>query len=206
MRYGHGRRHYLIMGNHFFAMHSRMKYINRWALMRNTQTENISEHSNDVAVLSHALCVIGNTRLGKNLNSERAAFLGLYHDMTEIITGDMPTPVKYHSEEMRKAYSVVENTAGEKLLSMLPEDMRGTYRAAFFKEEEDAYLWKIVKAADKISALIKCIEEMKAGNKEFEKALQSTEKSLREIDVPEAEIFLQEFIQSFYLSLDEQNS
>lgn len=186
-------------------MHSRMKYINRWALMRNTQTENISEHSNDVAVLSHALCVIGNTRLGKRLNGERAAFLGLYHDMTEIITGDMPTPVKYHSEEMRKAYAVVEDTAGEKLLSMLPEDMRDTYRDAFFKKEEDEYLWKIVKAADKISALIKCIEEMKAGNKEFEKALQSTEKALRGMNVPEAEIFLQEFIGSFYLSLDEQN-
>ena len=102
--------------------------------MRNTQSENISEHSNDVAVLSHALCVIGNSRLGKNLNAERAAFLGLYHDMTEIITGDMPTPVKYHSEEMRKAYSVVEDTAGRTLLSMLPEDMRGTYEGAFFKK------------------------------------------------------------------------
>ena len=194
------------MASKFFAILSRLKYINRWALMRNTQTENISEHSNDVAVLSHALCVIGNTRLGKNLNAERAAFLGLYHDMTEIITGDMPTPVKYHSEEMRKAYAVVEDTAGETLLSMLPEDMRETYSSAFFKKQEDEYLWLIVKAADKISALIKCIEEMKAGNKEFEKALQSTEKSLLEMEVPEAEIFLKEFMGSFYLSLDEQNS
>lgn len=183
-----------------------MKYINRWALMRNTQTENISEHSNDVAVLAHALCVIGNSRLGKNLNGEHAAFLGLYHDMTEIITGDMPTPVKYHSEEMQKAYSVVEKTAGQKLLSMLPEYMRETYEGAFFKKQEDEYLWKIVKAADKLSALIKCIEEMKAGNKEFEKALISTEESLRKMKLPEAEIFLDEFIGSFYLSLDEQNS
>lgn len=187
-------------------MHSRMKYINRWALMRNTHTENISEHSNDVAVLSHALCVIGNSRLGKNLNAERAAFLGLYHDMTEIITGDMPTPVKYHSEEMRKAYAVVEDNAGKKLLSMLPEDMRGTYEGAFFKKDEDEYLWQIVKAADKLSALIKCIEETKAGNGEFGKALESTKKSLEEMNLPEAEIFLQEFIGSFYLSLDEQNS
>ena len=194
------------MKNNYYSMLFRMKYINRWALMRNTQSENISEHSNDVAVLSHALCVIGNSRLGKNLNAERAAFLGLYHDMTEIITGDMPTPVKYHSEEMRKAYSVVEDTAGRTLLSMLPEDMRGTYEGAFFKKEEDEYLWKIVKAADKLSALIKCIEETKAGNSEFEKALQSTEDSLREMNIPEAEIFLQEFIGSFYLSLDEQNS
>ena len=186
-------------------MHSRMKYINRWALMRNTQTENISEHSNDVAVLAHALCVIGNSRLGKNLNADRAAFLGLYHDMTEIITGDMPTPVKYHSEEMRKAYAVVEDNVGRTLLSMLPEDMRSAYEGAFFKKEEDGYLWKIVKAADKLSALIKCIEETKAGNSEFEKALQSTEDSLRGMNIPEAEIFLQEFVGSFYLSLDEQN-
>ena len=183
-----------------------MKYINRWALMRNTQTENISEHSNDVAVLAHALCVIGNSCLGKNLNAERAAFLGLYHDMTEIITGDMPTPVKYYSDEMQKAYSVVEKTAGEKLISMLPQDMRSVYESAFFKKEEDEYLWKIVKAADKLSALIKCIEEMKAGNKEFEKALESTEASLRKMNLSEAEIFLDEFIGSFYLSLDEQNS
>ena len=171
--------------------------------MRNTQTENISEHSNDVAVLSHALCVIGNTRLGKNLNAERAAFLGLYHDMTEIITGDMPTPVKYHSEEMRKAYSVVEDTAGRTLLSMLPEDMRGTYEGAFFKMEEDEYLWKIVKAADKLSALIKCIEEKKAGNTEFSNALESTKKSIEKMKLPEAEEFMNDFIPAFYLTLDE---
>lgn len=183
-----------------------MKYINRWALMRNTQNENISEHSNDVAVIAHALAVIGNTRLGKNLNAERAAFLGLYHDMTEIITGDMPTPVKYHSDEMRKAYSVVENTAGEKLLSMLPEDMRETYESAFFKKDADEYLWKLVKAADKLSALIKCIEEMNAGNREFAKALESTENSLKNMNIPEADVFLKEFIPGFYLSLDEQSS
>ena len=118
----------------------------------------------------------------------------------------MPTPVKYHSEQMRNAYSAVEENAGKTLLSMLPEDLRGTYESAFFKKQEDEYLWKIVKAADKISALIKCIEETKAGNREFEKALQSTENSLRKMNIPEAEIFLQEFIQSFYLSLDEQSS
>ena len=109
------------MSYNFFAMHGRMKYINRWALMRNTQSENISQHSNDVAAIAHALCVLGNVRLGKSYNAERAAFLGLYHDMPEIITGDMPTPVKYHSEEMKKAYLAVENMASEKLLSMLPE-------------------------------------------------------------------------------------
>ncbi len=191
--------------SHFFAMHSRMKYINRWALMRNVSSENISEHSNDVAVIAHALAVINNLRFGGNLNAERAAFLGLYHDMTEIITGDMPTPVKYHSEDMRGAFKQVEDKAGERLLSMLPEDMRGYYESAFFKQSEDEYLWKIVKAADKLSALIKCIEEKNAGNNEFGKALESTRASIEKMNMPEAEVFLKEFIPSFYLSLDEQN-
>ncbi len=190
---------------HFFAMHSRMKYINRWALMRNVSTENISEHSNDVAVIAHALAVIRNIRFGGSLNAERAAFLGLYHDMTEIITGDMPTPVKYHSDDMREAFAKVEDKAGRTLLSMLPEDMRAYYESAFFRKEEDEYLWKIVKAADKISALIKCIEEKNAGNNEFGKALESTRASIEKMDMPEAQAFLDEFIPSFYLSLDEQN-
>lgn len=190
---------------HFFAMHSRMKYINRWALMRNVSTENISEHSNDVAVIAHALAVMKNIRFGGKLNPERAAFLGLFHDMTEIITGDMPTPVKYHSEDMREAFRQVEDKAGRKLLSMLPEDMRQYYESAFFPEEEDEYLWKIVKAADKISALIKCIEEKNAGNNEFGKALDSTRASIEKMNMPEANAFLEEFVPSFYLSLDEQS-
>lgn len=194
------------MANNFFAMHSRMKYINRWALMRNTATENISQHSNDVAAVAHALAVMKNIRFGGKLNAERAAFLGLYHDMPEIITGDMPTPVKYHSKEMRDEFLKVEEMACERLLSMLPDDMREYYESAFFPEEEDEYLWKIVKAADKISALIKCIEEKNAGNREFEKAYQSTEKAIKEMGLPEADAFLEEFIPSFHLSLDEQNS
>ena len=193
------------MSNHFFAMHSRMKYINRWALMRNTVSENISEHSNDVAVIAHALAVIKNVRFSGNLNAERAAFLGLYHDMTEIITGDMPTPVKYHSEDMREAFKEVEDKAGRKLLSMLPEDMARYYESAFFAQGEDEYLWQIVKAADKISALIKCIEEKNAGNNEFGKALESTRISIEKMDMPEVRVFLDEFLPSFYLSLDEQN-
>ena len=193
------------MSNHFFAMHSRMKYINRWALMRNTVSENISEHSNDVAVIAHALAVINNVRFGGNLNAELAAYLGLYHDMTEIITGDMPTPVKYYSEDMREAFQQVEDKAGKKLLSMLPEDIAGYYESAFFKKDEDEYLWKIVKAADKLSALIKCIEEKNAGNNEFGKALESTEASLKKMAMPEADVFMKEFLPSFYLSLDEQN-
>lgn len=193
------------MANNFFAMHSRMKYINRWALMRNTATENISEHSNDVAAIAHALAVIKNVRFGGNLNAERAAFLGLYHDMPEIITGDMPTPVKYHSEEMRQEFLKVEEMACNRLLSMLPEDMRVYYESAFFQKEEDEYLWKLVKAADKLSALIKCIEEENAGNREFEKALQSTAKSIRKMELPEVDVFFDEFIPAFRLNLDEQN-
>ena len=193
------------MANNFFAMHSRMKYINRWALMRNTATENISEHSNDVAAIAHALAVIKNVRFGGNLNAERAAFLGLYHDMPEIITGDMPTPVKYHSEEMRQEFLKVEEMACNRLLSMLPEDMRVYYESAFFQKEEDEYLWKLVKAADKLSALIKCIEEENVGNREFEKALQSTAKSIRKMELPEVDVFFDEFIPAFRLNLDEQN-
>lgn len=193
------------MNNNFFAMHSRMKYINRWALMRNTASENIAEHSGDVAVIAHALAVIKNIRFGGELNAERAAFLGLYHDMTEIITGDMPTPVKYHSRDMRQAFQQVEDMAGNKLLDMLPEDMREYYKGAFFQQPQDSYLWKIVKAADKISALIKCIEEKNMGNNEFSKALESTQRAITEMEMPEADVFLNEFIPSFYLSLDEQN-
>lgn len=193
------------MSYHFFAMHSRMKYINRWALMRNTVSENISEHSNDVAVIAHALAIIKNVRFGGDVDAERAAFLGLYHDMTEIITGDMPTPVKYHSEDMTDAFKAVEDKAGRTLLSMLPDDMAKYYEGAFFKKEGDGYLWKIVKAADKISALIKCIEEKNAGNNEFGKALESTRASIEAMAMPEVEVFLEEFLPSFYLSLDEQN-
>lgn len=193
------------MANNFFAMHSRMKYINRWALMRNTATENISQHSNDVAAIAHALAVLKNLRFGGKLNPERAAFLGLYHDMPEIITGDMPTPVKYHSKEMRNEFFKVEEMACNRILSMLPEDMREYYVSAFFPQDEDEYLWKIVKAADKISALIKCIEEKNAGNREFEKAFISTQEAIKKMALPEADAFLEEFIPPFYLSLDEQN-
>ena len=182
-----------------------MKYINRWALMRNTASENISEHSNDVAAIAHALAVMKNLRFGGSVNPERAAFLGLYHDMPEIITGDMPTPVKYHSKKMHSEFLKVEEMACNRLLSMLPEDMREYYKSAFFREESDEYLWKLVKAADKISALIKCIEEKNAGNREFEKAYQSTEAAIRKMELPEADAFLEEFIPAFHLSLDEQS-
>ena len=193
------------MGHSFFAMYGRMKYINRWALMRNTRNENISEHSADVAAIAHALAVIGNIRLGKNLNAEKAALFGLYHDMPEILTGDMPTPVKYYSEQMIEAYAQVEENASRKLLSMLPEDMRAYYEAAFFKQDEDEYLWKLVKAADKISALIKCIEEESAGNTEFRTAYISTRKSIgkMEKEMPELSDFIRDFLASYGSTLDE---
>lgn len=193
------------MNSHFFAMLARMKYINRWALMRNIQEESICQHSMETAAFAHALALIKNKYFGGNLNADRAAVLALYHDMPEIITGDLPTPVKYFNEDMKEVYSKVEESACTKLLSMLPDDLKTDYSPFFFKEEKDEYLWKIVKAADKISALTKCLEEKKAGNREFESALISTEKSLREMKMEEADYFLDTFLDSFSLTLDEQN-
>ena len=189
----------------FFAMHARMKYIDRWALMRATRRENLSEHSNDVAAIAHAIALLQNVRFGGRLNAERAALLGLYHDMPEILTGDMPTPVKYHSPELREAFAEVETAACERLLSMLPDDLRPYYEGCFFRQEGDDELWKVVKAADKISALLKCVEEEKAGNAEFRQALDATRKAIEAMELPAANAFLEDFLAGFYLSLDEQS-
>lgn len=191
------------MNHHFFAMMSRMKYIERWALMRNSEKENISEHSMEVAMITHALAVISNVRLGNSINVEKAALIGLYHDCTEIITGDMPTPIKYYNDDIKTAFKEVENVAANKLLSMLPEDMRPYYDDLFFKEEEDKYLWKLEKAADKISALIKCMEEQKAGNTEFTSAYKTLEESIHKMGLKEVDIFFEEFIPSYQMTLDE---
>ncbi len=193
------------MNSHFFAMLARMKYINRWALMRNISEESICQHSMETACFAHALAIIKNKYFGGYLNADRAAVLALYHDMPEIITGDLPTPVKYFNEDMKEVYSRVEENACKKLLSMLPEELKDDFSPLFFKEESDEYLWKIVKAADKISALTKCLEEKKAGNREFDSALVSTEKAIREMKMEEADFFLDTFISSFSLTLDEQN-
>ena len=187
----------------FFAMLSRMKYINRWSLMRNSRVENISEHSHEVAVISHALALIGNKRLGKDLNAERAALLGLYHDSTEILTGDMPTPVKYNDSAIRTAYRHLEDQASQALLSKLPEDLKAEYESFFYPAEKDEYLWKLVKAADKLSALIKCLEEGKVGNREFVQAEEATRRKLEEMDLPELTIFMEEFLEPYRHSLDE---
>ncbi|NCC87343.1 MAG: 5'-deoxynucleotidase [Clostridia bacterium] len=189
--------------HNFFALTSRMKYINRWALMRNTQNENLSQHSHEVAVIAHALTVISNKRFGTSYNAERASLLGLYHDTAEILTGDMPTPVKYHSPEIRNAFKNVEDVATEKLLSMLPDDIKDEYNSLLFAQKEDADLWKFVKVADKISALIKCIEEEKAGNTEFVKAAESLKNLIAQMNMPAANMFVDEFLPSYSLTLDQ---
>lgn len=189
--------------SNFCAMMSRMKYIDRWALMRNSCTENICEHSLEVAMIAHMLCVIGNKRFGKKLDGSKAALIGMYHDTTEIITGDMPTPVKYYNQTMQEVFHHIEDAAAEQLLSMLPYDLRGEFRDLYFKNEEDAYLWRLVKAADKFSALIKCMEERKAGNKEFDSALASTKASIIAMELEEADCFLEEFIPAYDKNLDE---
>lgn len=189
--------------SNFFAMVSRMRLIDRWALMQNAAEENIAEHSHNVAVIAHALCVIGNKKFGKKYNAERCALLAIYHDTTEVITGDMPTPVKYGSDEMKTVYKNVEALAGNRLLDMLPPEFRNEYNPLFNKDSKDEELWKIVKAADKIDALIKCINETRMGNREFEKALEAQEKLIDEIDMPEVEYFRKEFLPAYYLTLDE---
>ena len=191
------------MGN-FFAMLSRMKYINRWGLKRNTLSENIAEHSLEVAYIAHALALIRERRLGIPCDAERAAVLAMFHDCTEIITGDMPTPIKYHSPEIRAAYREVENLAAGNLLALLPEDLRPDYVSIFDEEnEEDAALRPLVKAADKISGIIKCIEERKTGNREFIVAEEGQRRAVEAMDRPEARIFMTEFLPAYEQSVDE---
>lgn len=187
----------------FFSMISRMKYINRWGLMNCTRDENISEHSLEVAMIAHCLAVLGNVRLNKNLDANHTAIIGLFHDCTEIITGDMPTPVKYCNPQIRSAYKTVEEIAGNELLDLLPDDLRPIYESILF-ESDESYEHKLVKGADKLSAYIKCIEELRMGNDEFKNAMISTEKAIRDLQLDEVDIFMEEFIPSYRLTLDEQ--
>ncbi len=189
----------------FFAMLFRMKYIHRWALMRNTLSENLSEHAMETAAITHALAVIRNKRFGGNLNAERAALIGLYHDCTEIITGDLPTPVKYHDPALRTSYKQMEAEAGKRMLSMLPEELQGEYTALFEQQEEDKDLWVLCKAADKLTAYIKCLEEEKMGNREFDHAKRATLEALEQMDLPELAVFMEEYLPAFTLTLDELN-
>ncbi len=189
--------------NNFFGMLARMKYINRWGLMRNTKTENIAEHSLEVAIIAHALAVIGNTYFEKKLDAEHIAMLGVMHDTTEIITGDLPTPIKYYAPEIRDAYKKVENVAANQLLSELPEEMRNSYKKILIEENNTD--WKYVKAADKMSAYIKCIEERKTGNKDFIKAEETIKKSLDDMKMEEVDKFIDVFLPSYAMTLDEIN-
>lgn len=193
------------MSRNFFAILSRMKYITRWALMRNTRQENLCEHTQDVAVLAHGLAVLQNRRFGGSVDAGRCVLLALYHDAPEIFTGDLPTPVKYYNPAIRDAYRQVEDVSANKLLSMLPEDMRPDYQALFFPGDGFSEEQRIVKAADKLSALIKCVEEKRQGNREFEQARRSTEEAIRAMRLPAADCFLEEFLPAFELTLDEQN-
>lgn len=192
--------------NTFYAMLSRMKHITRWSLMRNVRTENLCEHSQDVAVIAHALALLTNRRFGGQVDPGRCALLALYHDAPEILTGDLPTPVKYYNPALREAYRQVETVSGEKLLSMLPDDLRDDYRPLLLPDEEWTEERRLVKAADKLAALIKCVEEAEQGNREFEQARRSTEQAVRAMRIPAADCFLQEFLPSYRLTLDEQGN
>ena len=190
------------MANEFYALLGRMRYITRWGLMRNTFSENIQEHSHQVAVLAHALALIRRDILGlSGPDPDRCAVAALYHDASEIITGDLPTPIKYYNPEIKSAYKQVERIAGEQLLSMLPEQLRDSYRHLVLEDDEEVN--PIIKAADKLSAYIKCIEEQKAGNTEFDSAAKVTMESMEEMNLPELNWFIREALPAFSLTLDE---
>ena len=189
------------MKSHFFAYISRMRFIQRWALMRNTAPENVQEHSHQVAVLAHALAVIRNEKFSGHLDPGAVAVAALYHDASEILTGDMPTPIKYDNPAIRSAYQDVETVAERKLLQMLPPELQGVYEPIL--TEADPEIRQVVKAVDKLSAYIKCVEELKAGNNEFRQAADQTRKALEGYGLPEVAYFLETFMDSFALTLDE---
>ncbi|MBQ8003639.1 MAG: 5'-deoxynucleotidase [Oscillospiraceae bacterium] len=185
----------------FFAFIYRMKYISRWSLMRNARTENVAEHSFHVAVLAHALAVISRDVFGKDADPGRAAAAALYHDMPEILTGDLPTPIKYYGSDIKNAYKRIESEAAKKLLSNLTDKMRGGIAAA--AEEEDAAILKLVKAADKLDAYIKCLEEINAGNSDFKTALKQTHDALFSLELPEVKYFIDNYLDAFSMTVDE---
>ncbi len=185
----------------FFALISRMRYITRWGLMRNSYSENIQEHSHMVAVLAHGLALIRRDILGLEAEPERCATAALYHDASEIYTGDLPTPIKYYNPEIKEAYKQVEHISGTKLLSLLPEALQSSFAPLIY--EEDERVQRIVKAADKLSAHIKCVEELKAGNREFESAALQTKKALEEMHLPELDWFMEHCLSAFGRNLDE---
>lgn len=189
------------MSHSFFAYIFRMRYIARWALMRNTRTESVEEHSYEAAVLAHALAVIGRDVFHKDLNPDGIAAAALFHDAPEIITGDMPTPIKYYNPDIKTAYRQVEAVAQDKLLSMLPPELVPAYEPLV--RESDPETRRYVKAADKLSAYIKCVEELKAGNTEFKKAAEQTLAALKDMGMEELDWFMERFLPAFALTLDE---
>jgi 5'-deoxynucleotidase len=189
--------------SHFFAYLSRMKFIKRWGLMHNTYPENIQEHSLRVAMIAHALGVIRNRLFRGRANPERAAVLALFHDAGEVLTGDLPTPVKYFNPEIRTAYQAIETVANRKLLGMVPGELRDDYRALFLDKDDDREHRDLVKAADRLAAYIKCLEELAAGNHEFSKAEKALRASVEALTLPEVRYFLDTFVPSFRLTLDE---
>lgn len=188
------------MAESFFAYLSRMRWIERWALMRNAETENVMEHSHMTAVLAHALAVIRRDVFGVACSPENAAAQALFHDATEILTGDLPTPVKYYTPALRNAYAEAETAAAERLLATLPQELRGAYEPLVREEGSER---ELVKAADKLSAYLKCLEELRGGNEEFRRAAEETEKKLRSMGLREVEYFLEHFAPAFSMSLDE---
>ena len=190
------------MANEFYALLGRMRYITRWGLMRNTFSENIQEHSHQVAVLAHALALIRRDILKlEGPDPDKCAVAALYHDASEILTGDMPTPIKYYNPDIKIAYKQVERIAGERLLQMLPPELVDSYRA--YVLEEDEAVTPIVKAADKLSAYIKCVEEQKAGNTEFDSAADLTLQALKNLNLLELDWFLANCLTPFTLNLDQ---
>ncbi len=189
------------MNSSFFAYIGRMRYITRWALMRNTNSENVQEHSHMVAVLAHALAVIGQRLYGREIDAGQVAVAALYHDASEILTGDMPTPIKYYNPEIKNSYRKVEAVANDKLLSLLPEELRVDYEPVL--KIADPEIHRLVKAADKLSAYIKCVEELKAGNAEFRRAAEQTRAALEDMHLPELDYFMEHCLDSFSRTLDE---
>jgi 5'-deoxynucleotidase len=182
-----------------------MRLIRRWGLMRNTYEENIQEHSLQVALIAHGLGVIRNTYFGGTVNVDRISTLAMFHESGEVFTGDLATPIKYFNPEIKTAYDAIEDFAKARLCGMLPVEMASVYRSLLFSAEEEKGLWKIVKAADKICAYLKCVEELKSGNQEYVKAERSIRSDLEAVDLPEVAFFMDKFTPSFALPLDELN-
>lgn len=189
---------------HFFAYMARMRHINRWGLMRNTVQENDQEHALQAAMIAQALAILRNTRYGGTVDANQVAAMAMFHDAGEVITGDLVTPIKHFSPEVQDAFDKLEHMARGKLLAMLPEDLQEAY-AAYLQPDEASEAWRLIKAADRICAYLKCVEEVKAGNGEFAKAKEAIAKDIQAMDVPEVKDFMREFAPSFGLSLDELN-